>query len=183
MVLDVSFSDGLYRALALALYPGAFWPVSVALVARALGAREGGRGGKRFVGELKLLDPHSSNPDSVLLRGGYVAFGNTRPGIEAQVFGLAERGEPGKAFDPTTGQGHVAQRNGDYTFALSKDCDVQCLLFETFGGFSASVTRLLGRAARDVQNKLSNTQYLDEARDQRDALYDRQSALPHPRRS
>ena len=34
---------------------------------------------------------------------------------------------------------------------------------KTFGGFSASVMRLLGRAARDVQNKLSNTQYLDEA--------------------
>ena len=32
--------DGLYRALALASYPGAFWPVSVALVAKALGAVE-----------------------------------------------------------------------------------------------------------------------------------------------
>ena len=32
--------DGLYKALALALYPGAFWPVSVALVAKALGAVE-----------------------------------------------------------------------------------------------------------------------------------------------
>ena len=31
-------SDGLYEALALASFPGAFWPVSVALVARALGA-------------------------------------------------------------------------------------------------------------------------------------------------
>ena len=30
--------DGLYMALALAAYPGAFWPVSVALVAQALGA-------------------------------------------------------------------------------------------------------------------------------------------------
>ena len=30
--------DGLYKALALAAYPGAFWPVSVALVAQALGA-------------------------------------------------------------------------------------------------------------------------------------------------
>ena len=31
-------SDGLYETLALASFPGAFWPVSVALVARALGA-------------------------------------------------------------------------------------------------------------------------------------------------
>ena len=38
-------ADGLYKALALALYPGAFWPVSVALVAKALGARAVSRGG------------------------------------------------------------------------------------------------------------------------------------------
>ena len=31
-------ASGLYKALALAAYPGAFWPVSVALVAQALGA-------------------------------------------------------------------------------------------------------------------------------------------------
>ena len=31
-------SDGLYETLALASFPGTFWPVSVALVARALGA-------------------------------------------------------------------------------------------------------------------------------------------------
>ena len=36
--------DGLYKALAVALYPGAFWPVSVALVARAMGATKA-RGG------------------------------------------------------------------------------------------------------------------------------------------
>ena len=40
--------DGLYSALAFALYPGPFWPVSVALVAKALGAQEArGRGGKK----------------------------------------------------------------------------------------------------------------------------------------
>ena len=37
------------------------------------------------------------------------------------------------------------------------------LLFETFGGFSTAVTRLLSRAAKKVDNKLSNAQYLDEA--------------------
>ena len=36
-------ADGLYKALALALYPGSFWPVSVALVAKALGATRGTR--------------------------------------------------------------------------------------------------------------------------------------------
>ena len=38
-------ADGLFKALALASYPGAFWPVSVALVAKALGARSVSRGG------------------------------------------------------------------------------------------------------------------------------------------
>ena len=52
---------------------------------------------------------------------------------------------------------------GDYGFSLAKGCDVRCLLFETFGGLSADVTRLLGRAAWEVGNKLSNEQYLDEA--------------------
>ena len=38
-------TDGLYKALALALYSGPLWPVSVALVAKALGARTTPRGG------------------------------------------------------------------------------------------------------------------------------------------
>ena len=37
-------SDGMYKALALAFYPGKFMPVSVTLVARALGAEEPLRG-------------------------------------------------------------------------------------------------------------------------------------------
>ena len=38
-------AGGLYRALALALYSGPFWPVSVALIAGALGAVERGGSG------------------------------------------------------------------------------------------------------------------------------------------
>ena len=38
-------TDGLFTALALALYPGPFWPVSVALVAKALGSEPVGRRG------------------------------------------------------------------------------------------------------------------------------------------
>ena len=38
-------NSGLYKALALAAYPGVFWPVSVALVAKALGARSVRSGG------------------------------------------------------------------------------------------------------------------------------------------
>ena len=39
---------GLYKPLAIALYPGAFWPVSVALVAQKLGAVAVGRGRQGF---------------------------------------------------------------------------------------------------------------------------------------
>ena len=39
---------GLYTPLALALYPGSFWPVSVALVAKALGAENRVRGKRSF---------------------------------------------------------------------------------------------------------------------------------------
>ena len=41
-------TDGLYKALALALQPGPFWPVSVALLAKALGADSGARDGTGF---------------------------------------------------------------------------------------------------------------------------------------
>ena len=39
---------------------------------------------------------------------------------------------------------------------------MQVLLFETFGGMSAPVRELMGRAADAVHNKLSRAQYLDE---------------------
>ena len=40
---------------------------------------------------------------------------------------------------------------------------VTCLLFETFGGFSPAVVRLLKRAADAVNNTLSKVQYEQEA--------------------
>ena len=78
----------------------------------------------------------------------------------AKVGGIHANAE---TFDPKTGQGYVAPRQGDYEFALQQGCDVQCLLFETFGGFSKAVVRLLGRAADQVGNTLSRSQHLDEA--------------------
>ena len=86
----------------------------------------------------KLLDSLSSNPEDVGHVGAHVGFGNTQPDIEAQV-------------------------RRDYELALTKGCEVQCLLFETFGGFSAAVVRLIGKAAAHRGNKLSHSQHLDEA--------------------
>ena len=40
---------------------------------------------------------------------------------------------------------------------------MRCLLFETFGGFSPAVRRLLAIAADKVKNKLSHSQHLDQA--------------------
>ena len=68
-----------------------------------------GRSGKRLTADLKLLDDLSSNPEDVGLRGTRIAFGNTKPGIEAQV-------------------------EKDYAFAAAQGCDVLLLLFSTFGG-------------------------------------------------
>ena len=97
------------------------------------------KGGKRLCGDLKLLDPLTSNPSKVNARGSHVAMGNTLPGIEAQV-------------------------SKDYAHALAGGkCDVRCLLFETFGGFSPAVRRLLAIAADKVKNKLSHAQHLDQA--------------------
>ena len=51
----------------------------------------------------------------------------------------------------------------DYGHALSRgDTDVQMLLFETFGGWSAPVTKLFKKMRDKVQNKLSKKQYEDE---------------------
>ena len=119
---------------------------------------------RRLCGDQKLLDPMSSNPGDIERGGAFVGFANTQPKIEAKTYGQAQRGTPGDGpFDPTTGKGYVEPLEGEYAFALQQGCDVQCLLFETFGGFSAAVRRLIGRAADQVRNKLSRAQHLDEA--------------------
>ena len=91
-------------------------------------------------------------------------MGNTKPEMQAKVSGLEQRGVKGDGnFKPGTGGGYVAPRKADYAHAISEGHEVLCLLFETFGGFSATVTRLLARAADVVKDKLSHSQYLDEA--------------------
>ena len=76
------------------------------------------------------------------------------------MYGLEERGEPGDGrFDPSTGGGYVAPRKADYAHALSLGVDLRLLAFETFGGFSPGVVRLLKDLAWEVRNKLSARQY------------------------
>ena len=51
-----------------------------------------GRSRSRLVGDVKFKDPLSSNPEDVGQRGAFVGFGNTEPGMSADVFGLEQRG-------------------------------------------------------------------------------------------
>ena len=78
------------------------------------------------------------------------------------MFGRAQRGQPGDgAFNPSTGAGYVSPstKPGDYAHAVAKGVQVEPLLFETFGGFSPDVVRLLHAAAATVDNRLSASQY------------------------
>ena len=56
---------------------------------------------------------------------------------------------------------YVPRQDGQYTRALSLGCTVYTLLFETFGGFSPDVCRLLKELADVRENRLSKAEYDD----------------------
>ena len=119
-----------------------------------------GESGSTYLGELKFIDPLSSNPADIQRRGAYIAFGNTEPPMLEKVFGLEERGAEGDGvFKAATGEGYVAGKEGDYSKAIGEGCDVHLLLFETFGGFGRGVMHLLRRLGDEVRNRLSHAQY------------------------
>jgi hypothetical protein len=126
-----------------------------------LAAPYAGESGSTYLGELKFIDPLSSNPANILRRGAKVAFGNTQPSMAEKVYGLEERGaEADGSFDSETGTGHVPGMDGDYARALAHGgYDVRLLLFETFGGAGDGAMRLLDKLADEVNNRLSHTQY------------------------
>ena len=115
-----------------------------------------------YIGDTKVKDPVGSDPATTALRGGFVAFGDTQQEADALVHGRRERGQPGTRFDPRTGLGHVAAVEGQYERAEALGLEVQALLFEVWGGFSAAVVELLRRAAGTRGNKLRKSEY-DEA--------------------
>ena len=65
----------------------------------------------------------------------------------------------GTRFTPRTGQGHVPAVKGAYARALGHGVEVQPLLFEVWGGFSAPVVDLVRRAAYERGNKLRGREY------------------------
>ena len=54
-----------------------------------------GDSGSTYLGELKFIDPLSSNPANIQRRGAYIAFGNTESPMMEKVFGVEEQGADG----------------------------------------------------------------------------------------
>ena len=76
------------------------------------------------------------------------------------MLGLAERGHPSDGtWSWHTGPGHVAATDGQYRRAINVGCVVAPLLFETFGGFSPEVERLLKGLAVERDNRLTAAEY------------------------
>ena len=113
------------------------------------------------LGDTKVFDDVGSDQSAVGVRGAHVAMGNVLPRAREVVLGRQERGAPGKAFNPATGQGHVAAVDGQYKRALGHCSGVLVLLFSTFLGFSPDVVELLRRAAEERGNKLRGSEYDD----------------------
>ena len=109
--------------------------------------------------DLKVFDPVGSEPGEVCGRGAFVAMGNTRPEARAVVHGVEERGVAGTAFDPRTGTGHVARREGDYARARAAGVAVEVLLVETFGGLGDGLMNVLEEAQRVREDMLSASEY------------------------
>jgi hypothetical protein len=119
-----------------------------------------GPAGVSILLDLKLFSCFSSDPASLGRAGASVGFGNTRPAARELVLGLRGRGSPGDGcFNPASGAGYVAPKDGDYARALRDGLEVVPMLFETLGGFSSDFFGLLKRAAADVNNMLTSTQY------------------------
>ena len=75
------------------------------------------------------------------------------------VHGLRERGTPGEAFKPRTGEGHVAYVKGDYERAEAQGVEMTELLIETYGGVAPSFLQLMREAATARANKLTSGEY------------------------
>ena len=82
------------------------------------------------------------------MRGAYVAMGNVLPQARELVLGRQQRGAPGKAFNPATGEGYVAAVDGQYKRPLGHSIEVLVLLFSTFLGFSPDMVEAGGGGAR-----------------------------------
>ena len=118
-----------------------------------------GKGGGKLVADLKLFDSVGGDgePD---IRGSLVAMGNTLPHAREMVHGLRGRGQPGDgAWRWAKGHGYVARSGGAYARARKAGCDIRCLLFETWGGWSPDTVELFRELAEQRSNRLHAHEY------------------------
>ena len=115
-----------------------------------------------LVGDVKLKDPLGSNPADVETDAAHVAFAATLPAEIRSEVGWAGQGvseEVDGRWSAETGKGYVPPHQGAYDRAQRNGVEVLVLLFETFGGFSPAVLKLLQRAADARGDKLRGSEY------------------------
>jgi hypothetical protein len=113
-------------------------------------------------GDVKLKDPLGSNPADVETDAAHVAFAATLPAEIRSEVGWAGQGvseEVDGRWSAETGKGYVPPHQGAYDRAQRNGVEVLVLLFETFGGFSPAVLKLLQRAADSRGDKLRGSEY------------------------
>ena len=82
-------------------------------------------------------------------RGHLFAFGNTEESSRIMILGTNRRGNPnGEPFDHETGEGYVAQRDGDYVDARQRGKQTIPLIAEVFGGLTPHSARFLRQLSR-----------------------------------
>ena len=117
----------------------------------------GGPGGSDRVFEGKVVSPCTASDSQTgrmtgtrpPKRGHLFAFGNTEESYRIMILGTKRRGNPnGEPFDHETGEGYVAQRDGDYVDARQRGKQTIPLIAEVFGGLTPHSARFLRQLSR-----------------------------------
>jgi hypothetical protein len=113
-----------------------------------------------LLGDVKLFDPLGGEPAKVERHGALAGFANTLPVAKRKMFGLAANKDARAAnSNRSTGMGSWEAFSGDCDVAIRRGCELQPLLFETFGGFSPGVMDLLGRLDHLRSGRLTPAEY------------------------
>ena len=86
--------------------------------------------------------------------GHLIACGNTEEALVRTVLGLKQRGQPGEAFNRSTGAGYVRATDGDYADALQKKYGVELFVIESTGALAPRSVRLLKALSKAVQKPI-----------------------------
>jgi hypothetical protein len=115
-----------------------------------------------LLGDVELFYPLGGETAKVERHGALASFANTLPVAKRKMFGLAaNKDDRAATFNRSTGVGSWEAFSGDYDVAIRRGCEVQPLLFETFGGFSPGVMDLLRRLEHLRSGRLTPAEYRD----------------------